>query len=59
MRIPPGHVAMGDIYLVSHAGEVLLKLVAMRLGSFFERARILPEKATAAGAYSLPWIRCS
>ena len=31
------------ISLVAHAGKVLLKIVALRLGSYLERERLLPE----------------
>ena len=31
------------ISLVAHAGKVALKIVALRLGSYLERERLLPE----------------
>ena len=37
--------------LVAHAGTVLLKIVANRLGDFCEEAGILPKEQTGYGAY--------
>ena len=49
------------ISLVAHAGKVLLKVVALRLGSYLERERLLPEsmRIPTRQVYGGHDVRCS
>ena len=44
------------ISLVAHAGKVLLKIVATRLGGFCEAEGLLPEGSAGSARTAQPWM---